>query len=470
MHTLCPLTLAAAVTFVTVAGAQEARLNVRIPARVVELQPSLDVDVTGADIDDLPLTVKVYVDSVDITSLVSISVAFEDREDVDSDGILESYDGRHRVSFGSYDLVPGELLMVEVSASAPEGAIVRQDASPVTSHLTVSVDDELAANDEAVHVAVYTSQLAVSSQSLSVYLNEVDVTSQVSITGPELAYEDVGSGSPPFVRTRVQRYWVDISGLGNVSGWMRFTAEATNSAAEATSASNTSSVSIAGGEPDPCQVAALNDFADAIGASKDTSGNVSISSDGPTVKAAADALQQALEECELNGSPPLPRRAVTITTSSGLEMKIAVKKDGNDAEASGKEDLVVAIGGDGSGSADGGDAKADNTKAGGAAVAVGGDGGSATSSGGNGGNGTASAQPPGSALGAGGNGGVPGNPENAGGNGGKGAAWVPKGGSGGQSLGSQGEPGTPGTHGLGGWFSQSPSGSSGQTPAPEPNS
>lgn len=452
-----PLGLAAVLALAAGAGAQEPSFTISGPEEILELEGSYRVGVHGAHVDDATPAVRVLVDGVDVTSQLTVSVTDETKLDEDQDGLLESYSAKFEIAFGAFDPEPGELVVTQFTVGAPGGSDVRQTSATVRSHLRVAVDDTLYSGDPAVHVAVRTRRLAVESQSLRVFLDDVEVTSQVAITGPELAYEIVEPGSPDFVRYRMQRYWVDLSALGSIDGKaVRFSASATAAGASTSSAGSSAG---AGPQPAPldaCQKKALDDFVDALHPALPTMESV--------IRDAAKTLQDALADCEAQGSPAFGMGARKYTTPGGIDLVIDLGGgSGGDAMASGEADLVVAIASPGEGSGDGGNAEASNTQPGGVAIAVGGDGGSGASKGGDGGSATAEAvpdgnQPPGgTAIALGGDGGRAAPASGTGGDGGKASGKF----DGNETI-QLGSKGSPGYHGGGGWLFRGDSGTSGK--------
>ena len=433
--------------------AQQPTLLVTAPRTTYELYSSFSFDITGSNIYSPTPQITVFADDTDITSTVTVGTESEYRENSSVSGVVASYSGSFSVDLNGYHANPGQLFRVVALAGSPQGNASAQSATEVLSHVQVWVNDTVPAGSTAVHIAVEVSEIRLQSQAIVVRLNGSDVTSQVSITGPDLAAESVESGTPVYVRDRIQRYWVNISSLGSgISGRLTFAVTATNSSSATTSGTAAGSISPAGNLTD-CQKDAVKALCDSLGLSK-TNGKTSIGASASTVKTAIDTCQQALAEC--GGS--VPAGTPYTYTSGGVTYTVLIGAGTPNSSVSGNADLVIAIGADGSGNGAGGNATAVNTKPGGAALAVGGDGGSGATSAGNGGNGTATAAglPPdgGNGFGIGGNGGQPSPNSNAGGNGGTGKGTVGGGGNSNTGSGTNGAGGTgggAGTYGGGGW-------------------
>lgn len=438
-------------------------LEMLTPREILELEGGLDVVLQGDGFYDETPDILVFADGIDVTSQVTITLEEETRLDQDDNGILEDYYAEFSLDFGTFAPSAGDLLVVEARATAPGGDVIEQASTAVRSHVYVNVDDAIVSGTSDVAVFVEIQRMTVQAQTLRVHLDGVEVTSQVTITGPNTSYEVVESGSPPFVRYRIQDYEVDIGNLGNIEGArVRFTVSATaaGGGASASAGSATSAGTASHAALTNCQKEALEAFVstEGIGATKDAeTGAVSVAADAAGIKDAADDLQAALAAC----GDSIPTSPVSYTTGNGIKMKIDLS--GSDAKASGtegqKKDLVVAIGSDGSGNGDGGSAEASNSYPGGVAIAVGGDGGSDATSAGEGGSAKATATPPGGlAAAVGGNGGSPSDPKDAGGTGGAASGQC---GSTGTQPGGTGSPGDPqGKFGGGGWVTSTPEGTS----------
>lgn len=438
---------------------QQGSMTVLLPGRHLELEDGFDFSVTGSGFHEETPEISVYAGVTDITSQVIITLENESMLDSNEDGLLESYTGDFHLDFDSYDDDAGLILRIEAIASAPGGSVSGDSSVEVDSHVHVYADS-VQYGEADVHVSVRTTDLFVNSLGLQVFLGSTNVTSQLTITGPVTTYDDTDTNSPPFTTYRAQYYLVDVSPLGEFQERLHFVATATGSGRGSASPGSTSSTSSAvgevpdGEEGDPC-AEALEKFMDALELSGGGTGGgaVSVGATSSEVSAAAEALQTALvaNNCPLSG---------THTDSDGRTLKYKVGKDdagsSKNAEASGKADVVAAVGGDvtDQSSTTGGSATATNDQPGGAAVAVGGDGGASATSGGNGGDATANAVPlnpttqplDGQATAVGGTGGSPPAPK-IGGSGGTAHASV--GGWGPTTV--TGEPGEPGSGGVGGW-------------------
>jgi hypothetical protein len=449
--------------------AQTPSLQVGAPASTYELFTTLSASITGTGIYDATPTVRVYDNTTEITSSVTVITLSESTEDSNNDGVLEKYAGEFGIDLGSYQPTPGHLLIVSASATCPGGTTRAASSTKVKSNVDVCVDSKIYEGSSAVHVAVIVNETDVDSQTLTVTFEGENVTSLIGIDGPDLAFELVEGSSPAIVRNRMQVYSLDLSGLEISSdGALAVTASVTNESSKTSTTTATATlVSGTAGTLTECQLAALNAFCASLNLSKNGSGQVSVGATAAQTKTAADTFQAAIALCV----PALSTSGAHSFnyTSGGVTYTVKiVTSNSGDAKASGQADVVIALAGDGSGTTAGGDATSTNSQPGGAAVAVGGDGGSGGNIGGNGGSGTANATPPGGeAMGVGGNGGTPSNLNHAGGSGGAGQGN--NGATHNGTGGTAGTAGTPGNHGGGGWGnSNDGSGSSGQV-GPFPN-
>ena len=162
-----------------------------------------------------------------------------------------------------------------------------------------------------------------------------------------------------------------------------------------------------------CLCKAIRDHLDI---SHNTSGATRI---GPNADVAVFA-KKVKEQC---GSGSTGSKPVECQVN-GETFRVHYDINGSGGGGAGKKnpaDLVIAIGGDSSGTGRGGDASAENTSANGAAVAVAGNGGSSANSGGDGGNAKAESAG-GDAKAVGGTGGDPANNDKPGGKRGRAAA------------------------------------------------
>jgi hypothetical protein len=371
------------------------------------------------------------------------------------------------VNFDRFDPAPGQFLRIMASADSPTGRARAMGVVEVRSNVEVGISGQVQAGETRLHVGVWLAEIRLASESLTVHLGDVDVTRRVRISGPELADEIVEPGTPPLVQHRVERYWIDLTALGDdARGELTVSLTATDDRGGTSSDSDSAFVIAPSGGLDECQKAAAKALCEALKLSKDASGNVAIGATPEAAKQAVDQFQSAIALCRR----PFPDGgnaysfACAGTTYSVIIGASAVARC---SEVSGSADLVIAIGGDGAGSGDGGSAKATNTQPGGAAFAAGGDGGSGASKAGDGGKATATGSGAGQAFAVGGNGGNPTPAVKAGGNGGTAFGSMPPGHHA-QSAGTSGSPGgtppgAPGMHGGGGWVDQhAASGKSGQ--------
>ncbi len=139
------------------------------------------------------------------------------------------------------------------------------------------------------------------------------------------------------------------------------------------------------GGPSQCVIDCICSFVNALGTTKGEDGKVSLSStlDADALLAAEKALRDCLLECpDGEGNPTEEYDGPTVICPIGgedLTVKIKLGRDGETsgapANASGSADIVIAIGGNGGTGRDGKNAKATNSKSGGASVAIGGEGG-----------------------------------------------------------------------------------------------
>ncbi len=234
-----------------------------------------------------------------------------------------------------------------------------------------------------------------------------------------------------------------------------------------TGSSNTEILGATAGTPppEPC----VSAFLSALGTAKGPDGRVTFSNalSCATIRAAAEALRQCLDEAGLTTVNDTMQ--CTLPDGTVLSVSIDARADGagNASSIEGAADVVIAIGGaaHASSSSDGGRARAVNSRAGGATIAIGGLGGqhqagSAPGQPGNGGAATSTSSASGAAT-AGDSVAVAGHGGNGPGAGGDGGAAVastdgPKsraysqGGDGGDPVNAPATPGTTGTPTAGG--------------------
>ncbi len=392
---------------VAAAGAAplEPQLDVDVEPVVLELAPAVAFSVVAQGVDLPPFRFEVRLNDVPIGSLVTIESGGESWVDRDGDGVVEAYDGSYRVQWNGVDPAPGDVVSITVAATSPTGDVIARDAASIEGHLEASLTDFVEGAGTATApavLAVLTHEAPVTAQSLRIVLDGVDVSALVNVTGP-ITVDDIPSPSDPsVVHYRFQHYELDLSPIAPAAG-STVQVEVTAYTPVGPTASMTSAVAVAPANLDPWQEWAVRHFVERLKLKED-GGKVKLG-DGVTpcqVKAAIEQLQQNLDpdQPEHPENPPAgPGEPGKPTEKSnkkfpagqksldvnGMSVIVSAGAGGKAAKASGSADLVVAAGGDSTGSGkNGGDATATNRQAGGLAVAAGGDGDFAGAEAGNG--------------------------------------------------------------------------------------
>ncbi|MFG0316029.1 MAG: hypothetical protein ACF8XB_02055, partial [Planctomycetota bacterium JB042] len=387
---------------------------------VLELEPAVAFSVVAQGVDLPPFRFEVRLNDTPVGSLVTIESGGESWVDRDGDGVVESYDGSYRMKWNGVDPAPGDVVSITVAATAPTGDVIARDAASIEGHLETSLTDfveGLGTATEPAILAVLTHEAAVTAQSLRILLDGVDVSARVNVTGP-ITVDDLPSpADPTFVHYRFQQYELDLSPIAPAAG-STVQVEVTAYTPVGPTASMTSAAAVVAAGLDPWQEWAVRHFVERLKLKKE-GGKVKLG-DGVTpceVKAAIDQLQQNLDpdQPEHPGNPPagpgepekptekskekFPGGQKSIAVGT-MNVVVAVGALGKKATANGNADLIVAAGGDSSGSGkNGGDATASNKQSGGMTIAAGGDGDFASAEAGNG---NAAAKGDGTALGMGG--------------------------------------------------------------------
>lgn len=439
---IIPTSLIGAALGCSVAVANAPDLTLDAPASMFSLSSTMTVSVSGHELMPTPLRFALRHRAQDMSAYLRVTPLESESEDANGDQLLDWLHASFALEWTGLPMAAGDVLEVSVTADAAAGPIADARGVVVMANVTIAPGDAFASEPHVrIHVPVEQHDLASLGESLTVRLDGVDITGQVQIDGPVVVTKSVTPSFPPVIEYQYSYYEVE---LGAVPPAVGAKLELTLSVAT----SKKTCVAVATLEAlSPNAVSSADDmrlkeFVKALKLTRDANGNV-------CVKGSAKAIQAAAANLVASGIGNMNNYKLDCE-EEGFTIVITI--GAGDSHAKGSADAVIALGRPGSGGA-GKSATATNSKAGGAAVAVGGDGGATQTSAGDGGGAEASSQGTlsGTSVAIGGSGGDPTENEKQGGNGGAAKS------SAGESISSEpGGEGTKGhgheagTHGLGG--------------------
>ena len=418
-----------------------ADMTLSVPSVSLELSAAVEVAVSAHDVLARSFAFTAQCGAIDLAPSLNVQTGSFDPTDANDDQVLESLDATYKLQWAGAPIAVGDTVIVRVEARSTDGTL--RDQGEVIVAANVAIDPSNAFPSQPgveLHVPVTQQGVVSMGESLRVRLNGVDITDQVTITGPVVVTQDITPSLPPILDYQYSYYDIALGDLVAPVG-SELTLSLTVFTPNKTLIAEAALVTTAAVALTQAQLTALKAFVQALKLKRDNNSNVCVGANEAAIEAAADALRLAF-----------PTTGVSDQRVDCPDFDAIVSIEAGASTATGNADVVIAIGKHGQGTGAGKDAKPTNTQIGGASVAVGGNGGSAGQSGGAGGDATAKSQGQnqGTSIALGGNGGDPTNNNNkAGVKGRSGKAEVVVGGPN-TNLGGSPDAGSPGTHGTGG--------------------